>query len=1469
MEATELREPFVPFKEGERGHDTESAKDALIQIAQILLPYSDEKGLYLSRETKETSPTLVNSVGLEELPQVILELVKDMELLKRENRRQALVLAEYERTVCHRFSYYGECCPPTLREVDGFLDGEQPNGSNPTVWFDSLIDRLENAIRKNPENNTRNFDDLMKMKGSIRYSDCQTVEKAAVNAQEANHRISVILERAASLVEADGERNSQALRDTFSGSLTDHENRFLDEIRSIVNPVSVVSGQSVDGKASNTDTMNRILLLWSNVKANSNANNDSAKAGESEVLSTSFQEEKQEAMEALSRMLVSRTKCGGKSRKGYADLLDEVSNSNSGGHEARSEEGTNVSSSSTLYHLIKMVQNQWETENALQQKRENKLNEKKRELDEIRAVLSEHAKHCAEEALDKRSTNNTSGSESGNDLSPPFTQLFPSLPEVFSIEELEAHLAAVRRKWAIAQKQYSNLLFQHRGLKIHVEGLSQIIGANAKWQEQCWGVLFGQVAPSLGLEDDFKLLQIPQSGESKKDLEGSKVSSERKVSSSLILAALRAVSQRVSEGKAITTHEGDGLAVKQYDATTFREALGAVLQRLVECGERLKRSLFVIGTDESASDDLLEELRGQSGRDSPENESAVERHLAVLLQKYSRWTTRLDDSLGDHLSAQRRVTTYLASVVNYFSSAEPKELSAPLQAIASALPKQSLTNLIDIDCIQLESLDALFPVINDPSTKGHAEQKRGNPSLPPLPPPSDVSEEHSAQAHLNSRDSGKGGGSIHTVPYDRNLSRLYESQIELHTILAEVFGEPYLSLPEKLSSWRHDDGEGFVDVSLDDVLISGSCLSSNTSVMDELTLKNNATLHRFLQNNAQHLHWQLKRFRTHYKELGTIIQRDTTELQRRLALTLKSWEKFEAEDRKLSCHTLLTELQATAGGSGECYFSTHVKTGDSSISLPVWISAMQLLQDGVQKFAPQVSTQQQKDEHHNTLVSLAEAGDVAALYVNWLEGVGKGHVSLPLPRTIRQDCVREDAGNPHSKISHFNSKATIGRVLMHMFHAVALSSTTSGDSASHDPLVEVPSSSSAIPPREPSHTTASVPSLTLQRLRDELSAVKQERDEAQSEAATLRAARQSSGQKSFSVKRSLTAPSKSSSSTVRQETLREVLQYLEGTLHPRGAGQALRPKRREDDEEAGDNSSPISRSNPEPLMKRPAASTTTPAATHRRSPMRFTSPSLSSARGAGAAAAEEVDRGGVRFDEEDREEEDEEEELRRRFREEYGMGMWSAQGGSGLRGRTPYSNPTSNTAAAGVGDGGLAGLGDTRSSRLRYALNHPPASSSTAAAAKTNRSSSSNSRGATGVGPTTTTHRSHGEDRPYTSAALGSTSPSRKYRLSQMEEEAEAEWWMRESDWEPSPRQGPYATRRQQVPSSRRPGGGQPGLYPVPGSPAAGRSSSSAAEAGRRRHQPPPSGPSYGKRYTSAGRAMTHRLEGRRIEDIF
>ncbi|RNF13537.1 uncharacterized protein Tco025E_06324 [Trypanosoma conorhini] len=520
----------------------------------------------------------------------------------------------------------------------------------------------------------------------------------------------------------------------------------------------------------------------------------------------------------------------------------------------------------------------------------------------------------------------------------------------------------------------------------------------------------------------------------------------------------------------------------QEETSTFRQAMQMILLRLAEAGRRVKSTLFMLGTDESAEDEVVEgvireqqrrraeEERGtdhsggaqgeEQQREQREQQKTSEESLALLLQKFGRWATRLQEAAEDHLYTQQKLHKYFADVHCFFCPA----------AHAAVVQNATDENLIDIDTTLMQFADGILPVL-DRAVAG-ARSSAGNSSAAEK---GEGGEDGVRSKALSTLLQDAPTNCVSQT--DRRLVRLYESVGKLRTVVDGLLSVRYLSIPSArrrrgggaADELRFDDAWGDSYVELDVGKLKGTAATRTEAGDDDAPTVNDDGLLRTLETNIRSVHQALGKFSTNYKLAVILVQKDIDMMQQFIASMLEPYSELDV-DRvfkqdpavlKEMC-TLLTERTTRQRG---CYFFNRV--GGEGPCL--WATALEQLSLGFVGILEKLRKRTQLAMELRDIVE--DAVDICAAYINWVElGAGAGAVAVaalrPLPPEVLEACVREpddaDAAEeplgpstpppqrqqrgdgkvakpplppnaPRPKVSHFLEDAVILKVMAHMF----------------------------------------------------------------------------------------------------------------------------------------------------------------------------------------------------------------------------------------------------------------------------------------------------------------------------------------------------------------------------------------------------------------------------------------------------
>ncbi|AIN95558.1 hypothetical protein LPMP_051170 [Leishmania panamensis] len=497
------------------------------------------------------------------------------------------------------------------------------------------------------------------------------------------------------------------------------------------------------------------------------------------------------------------------------------------------------------------------------------------------------------------------------------------------------------------------------------------------------------------------------------------------------------------------------------DTVAFHEVMAMLMQRLAKNGQMVKQTLFLMGTDESAKDELVEEVLRRGGEERMDDLSAeateyVERTLAELLQKYNRWAQRLQQTTEDHLYTQRKIVKYFAAVCRFFASPQSRA------AAAAALPEDTPEdNLYDIDSCLMRAADVILPAL-DAAIQAAAQDQRPTPAtatlgtpatLPPLAPSfgdtvtsgATSQQETLVQLARDSTAAATGG----VLPYDHRIARLYETVARLYTAVTSLLQVHYLSIPS--ASRRRSSGEtelvfdgdaqndGFVDIDLDRLIRvsqqrSAAAGASTAAVRrdgDEreqfsreegrggnstektpapsptrTIAANNDVILRVAYQNMEVVQDTLKRFSANHKMAAIVLQKDVDAMQQLLADMLEKYSEVDMEGAFGQSRDTLHELYVTLRDRGQrqkgCYFFNRVG-GEGSCT---WVTALEQLADGFRGVVDRLVQRTTLAVEYRRLAD--EVVDVCVAYMNWAE-----HRTLPASHALSPEllalCVRNDS----------------------------------------------------------------------------------------------------------------------------------------------------------------------------------------------------------------------------------------------------------------------------------------------------------------------------------------------------------------------------------------------------------------------------------------------------------------------------
>ncbi|CBZ31581.1 hypothetical protein, conserved [Leishmania donovani] len=499
-----------------------------------------------------------------------------------------------------------------------------------------------------------------------------------------------------------------------------------------------------------------------------------------------------------------------------------------------------------------------------------------------------------------------------------------------------------------------------------------------------------------------------------------------------------------------------GKARWKADTSAFHEAMAMLMQRLAKNGQMVKQTLFLMGTDESAEDELVEEVLQRGSEEELDSLSAeameyVERSLAELLQKYNRWAQRLLQTTEDHLYTQRKIVKYFAAVCRFFSSQSRAAAEAP----AEDIPED---NLYDIDSCLMRAADIILPSL-DAAIQAAAQEQCPAPAtatpdasatLPPLAPSSEDAatsgatsrQETLVQLARDSTAAATGG----VLPYDHRIARLYETVARLYTAVTSLLQVHYLCIPS--ASRRRSSGEtelmfdgdanddGFVDIDLDRLIRVSQQRSAAASAPPAAARRdgvererfskeghgghsagktptpsppstiaaNNDLILRVTYQNMEVLQDTLKRFSANHKMAAIVLQKDVDTMQQLLAGMLERYSEVDMDGAFGQSRETLHELYVTLRDRGQrqkgCYFFNRVG-GEGSCT---WVTALEHLAEGFRGVVDRLVQRTTLAAEYRRLVD--EVVDVCAMYMNWAE-----RRTLPashaLPPELLALCVRD------------------------------------------------------------------------------------------------------------------------------------------------------------------------------------------------------------------------------------------------------------------------------------------------------------------------------------------------------------------------------------------------------------------------------------------------------------------------------
>lgn len=722
---------------------------------------------------------------------------------------------------------------------------------------------------------------------------------------------------------------------------------------------------------------------------------------------------------------------------------------NSEDSQCRSETPTN----SRLAEVVLQVKNFCEHSSSVYQKKEKSLRKKLEENDKMKQIIIECSKIWFHEAnhntkalqdsstteyeiesapilqeddmlLDKREKITKEGSPSS----------IEALSSTFTTEQLESHLSTLGRKYIALERHQRQSQYDNREKKVQLERATRQLATAKKFQCEC-SKLFKEMGLLLGVEDDIGLILTNEKNQNPKpdplignQIEGG-VSQSTPLPWRVLASILHLLNERLqkdekafckvqesskasdlsgaprapSDSHRFTSSKGVVKSISEEkkfqredvahhtDDQTFREAIQLILMKLFQSGKGVKKTLFMLGTDESASDDLLDALsiiysvdenctedsekkKGLKGggekEDLEEQGALAEQRLAGLLQKYSRWTKRLTDTVQDHLAVQQRIIYTFGKVLGFLieslslqqdPSSNDSDLSSTQEKLASLrmieknITTQSFDNSIDIDCILLDGVELILQLIG--KRRGSDQENSTKPTdlvgsvATPLSRPDSSSthggagEAQSSSVNQPARSSADPAESIESIPYDIRLAELYNSMQEMKIIISGLEHLRYFALP--LPSTDNDRNESteespnrFIDVSLEEVMIVPS--GGDPSVALGAIEKNNDTLYRFISRNMKCLYNALLEVSRQYKEVAIVIRRDMDGLQAQLARMLADWSAVDLEEKWIGqsrstlryCYQFLEDQGGTEKG---CYMLSR---GCTALETPAGIPTL-------------------------------------------------------------------------------------------------------------------------------------------------------------------------------------------------------------------------------------------------------------------------------------------------------------------------------------------------------------------------------------------------------------------------------------------------------------------------------------------------------------------------------------------------
>lgn len=485
------------------------------------------------------------------------------------------------------------------------------------------------------------------------------------------------------------------------------------------------------------------------------------------------------------------------------------------------------------------------------------------------------------------------------------------------------------------------------------------------------------------------------------------------------------------------------------DTAAFHEAMSMFMHRLAANGQLVKQSLFMMGTDESAKDDLVEEvLQRDEGKANGEDAEAeyVERSLAELLQKYTRWAQRLHQTTEDHLYTQRKIVKYFAAVRRFFTSQQ--------QQGREAAPPEDIPddNLYDIDSCLMRIADVILPALDAAIQGVEGRSVAAENTSSSLPPPSSspsgaaalegqTARRQDAITQLVKDSAAAAAGGV--LPYDHRIARLYETVARLYTAVTSLLQVHYLCIPIAVKRRSTGDIElifdgdtaedGFVDIDLERLIRVSQCHSGkdgDDAVAERFTREgatttgtrgamavdttaplppstvaaNNDVILRVTYQNMEVLQDRLKRFSANHKMAAIVLQKDMDVIQQQLAAMLEKYSEVDMEtafhQSRDELHELYVTLRDRAQVQKGCYFFNRVN-GEGGCT---WVTALEQLGDGFRGVVDRLVRRTAQATECRELID--EVVDMCAMYVNWAE-----HHPLPpshaLPPELLALCLRD------------------------------------------------------------------------------------------------------------------------------------------------------------------------------------------------------------------------------------------------------------------------------------------------------------------------------------------------------------------------------------------------------------------------------------------------------------------------------